>query len=165
MSAISSWHKLRKLSKAELTLLLWAIVLLPLMALSLKFFGFRRIYFAIAKLSGGERYLSPMVEKSQGRDESKCLTKAHRIARIVGIASQYGFYSANCLQKSLVIWWLLQREGIETDLRIGVRKQEESLEAHAWVEYFGVVLNDRSDVRERFAPFADAISPMGAKAP
>lgn len=165
MSAISSWQKLRKLSKAELTLLVWAIVLLPLTALSVKFFGFRRIYCAIAKLNRGNRYLSPMVEKSEERNESKCLTKAHTIARIVGIASQHGFYRANCLQKSLVIWWLLRREGIKNDLRIGVRKREEKLEAHAWVEYLGVVLNDRNDIYEQFAPFASAISPMGAKVP
>jgi hypothetical protein len=49
---------------------------------------------------------------------------------------------------------LLRRRGIASALRIGVRKgQTGSLEAHAWIECCGQVLNDRTDVHERFAAF------------
>jgi hypothetical protein len=49
-----------------------------------------------------------------------------------------------------------------TELRIGVRKSAGALEAHAWVEYQGLVLNDRDDVCQRFAAFARPLVPAGA---
>jgi hypothetical protein len=46
-------------------------------------------------------------------------------------------------------------------LRIGIRKHGDRLEAHAWVELHGAVLNDTRNVGERFAPFGRAIVPAG----
>ena len=63
----------------------------------------------------------------------------------------------------MLLWWLLRRRGMESELRIGVRKKAEVLEAHAWVEYQGCVLNDRSDVDQHFSPFAGAILPVEVK--
>lgn len=160
MLAVNSWRKLHKLSRLELTLLAQALLLLPLTALCVRFFGFRRLYAAMAKLSRGDKCVAATVTQSQPRADAKCLTQAYAIARIVSLASWRGFYRANCLQQSLVLWWLLRRQGIETDLRIGVRKHEQRFEAHAWVEYLGIVLNDRNDVHQRFAPFAGAILPL-----
>jgi hypothetical protein len=72
---------------------------------------------------------------------------------MVKVATRYNLPWANCLKKSLVLWWLLRRQGIEGDLQIGVRHEQDKFEAHAWVEYEGVVLNDTQDVRSRFAMF------------
>jgi len=151
MSAISGWRKLKKLSRKELKVLLQAVVLLPLIALLMKFLGFRRLYGTMAKLS-----------HQPNRGETQLLG-AKVTNRLVEIASRYGLYRANCLQKSLVLWWLLRWQDMESELRIGVRKQEGLLEAHAWIEYQGCVLNDRSDVDQRFAPFAGAIQSVGVK--
>ena len=38
-------------------------------------------------------------------------------------------------------------------MRIGVRRRLGRLEAHAWVEHLGHVLDDDADVADRFAPF------------
>ncbi len=51
------------------------------------------------------------------------------------------------------VWWLLRRQGVASELRIGVRKEQGRFEAHAWVEREGVALNDGSDVNVRFAAF------------
>jgi hypothetical protein len=56
---------------------------------------------------------------------------------------------------------LLRRRGIDGALRIGVRKAGDRLEAHAWVAYQGVVLNDRADVNLAYTPFDRAIEPLG----
>jgi len=53
----------------------------------------------------------------------------------------------------LTLWWLLGRQGIASELRIGVRKEQGRFEAHSWVEYEGVTLNDELDVGSRFAAF------------
>jgi hypothetical protein len=71
----------------------------------------------------------------------------------VRLAAFYGPYRANCLEQSLVIWWILRRQGLGCELRIGVRKQGSHFEAHAWVECQGVALNEENDVYQRFAPF------------
>lgn len=153
MLAINSWRKLQQLSRSELTLLVRALLLLPLMAVFVKLLGFRKVYSAIA----------PSQNKKYNSKQDK--EKAYAIARMVRVASHHGIYQPNCLQKSLVLWWLLQDKGIKSNLRIGVRKQEGGLEAHAWVEHQGDVLNDRSDVSQHFAPFASAIEPAGVKTP
>ena len=77
---------------------------------------------------------------------------------MVRLAANHGAYRANCLKQSLVIWWLLQRYGIESTLRIGVRKEAAVLEAHAWVECFGQPLNDGPDIQQRFFPFDQILS-------
>ncbi|MFB2835276.1 lasso peptide biosynthesis B2 protein [Floridanema evergladense] len=153
MSAVNNWRKLKKLSWSELMLLIQAFLLLPLVALGIKCFGFRSFYGKIANLNR-RKYV---VQAREG------IKEARAIAKLVEIASRYGIYKPNCLQKSLLLCWLLRQQGMESELRIGVRKKEELLEAHAWVEYQGCILNDRSDVNQLFAPFAEAILPVEVK--
>ena len=78
---------------------------------------------------------------------------------MVQVAARHSPFHLLCLPRSLALWWLLRRQGIGSDLRIGVTPKESRLEAHAWVEFMGVALNDQDDVHERFAPFQAAITP------
>ena len=71
---------------------------------------------------------------------------------MVKAASVHGLCSATCLPQSLLLWWFLKRRGIDGDLRFGVNKTENQLEAHAWIEVHGVPVNDTEDVQERYAP-------------
>lgn len=157
---LSSGGKLNKLSRAEWQLLLQALLLLPLTALVIKFFGFKSLYEAMARWSIKYNLQLMLPIKTT----SVLMSKANITARMVSIASRYGFYRPNCLQRSLVLWWLLRTQGVEGDLRIGVRKQEGRFEAHAWVEYEGEILNDRKDIHQYFAAFSGAIGPDGVKA-
>ena len=84
------------------------------------------------------------------RDRALGVIEALRVARLVQLAADRGPVRANCLERSLVLWALLRRRGIDSDLRIGARKHGERLEGHAWVEWDGVVLNDADDAQERF---------------
>jgi hypothetical protein len=125
-------------------LLLQAFLLLPAVALSLKFRGLGFTQTALARwfkatqlpLSSEERHLIIV-----------------RAIRMVQLAARYCQPWANCLKKSLVLWGLLRRQGIDSELRIGVKREAGNFEAHAWVEWEGIVLNDTQDVRERFAMF------------
>jgi hypothetical protein len=58
---------------------------------------------------------------------------------------------------------LLRRAGEASELRLGVRKVDGRLDAHAWIEHQGAALMEAGDVRERFAPFAESIVPAGAR--
>ena len=63
-----------------------------------------------------------------------------RFNRLVEIASHNHLYKITCLRQALVLQWLLRRRGLETDLKIGVRKEDDLLAAHAWVEYKGTFI-------------------------
>jgi Transglutaminase-like superfamily len=49
-------------------------------------------------------------------------------------------YRVTCLKKALVLQKLLGRRGIRAVLKIGVRKDETDLKAHAWLEHGGEIL-------------------------
>ena len=152
-----NWSKAWRLSAAERSALAQALALLPLTALALRVVGFRRCQAMLARLA-------PVAASPPGRDEVAVLGQARAVARMVEAAARRGPYRATCLPRSLALWWLLRRRGIDGDLRIGVRKEPGRFEAHAWVELRGVVLNDRDDVRARFAAFDRAVLPAGGVA-
>jgi hypothetical protein len=88
---------------------------------------------------------------------------AQTIARMAASATRNFFFATNCLEQSLVLWWLLRRRGIEAELRIGARKEFERFEAHAWVEVDSAVLNDASAEHQHFVPFDGPITPLEAR--
>ena len=79
--------------------------------------------------------------------------RARSAARVVAIAAGRGPVRATCLRRSLLLWWLLRRDGIETVVRVGVNHDDGSFNAHAWVEYLGRPVNDADDIALRFPAF------------
>jgi hypothetical protein len=148
-------HKQRKfqaLSRAEQSLFIQALLILPLIAFGLRLAGLRRMQTLLARLAP----LDPV----PGSAVEGALPQATATARWVKAAAINGPYRATCLPQALAVWWLLRRRGITSDLRLGVRKAGGSFEAHAWVEHAGLVLNDPQDIQQRFAPFNQTISPQ-----
>jgi len=92
------------------------------------------------------------------------IASAHEIARIQVAVSRHLIFHANCLEQSLVLWWLLSRRGIPAELRIGARKEAGRFQAHAWVELGNVVLNDSGEAHLHFAPFDGSIISMETQA-
>jgi hypothetical protein len=155
-SAIDRWRKFRRLPGSERLLLLQAAALASLMGLGLRCLGFRRLHAFLTRFT-------PPVKPSRTHDVVRLGLQARRWASLVETALRWAPSSATCLHRSLTLWWLLRRRGIDGELRIGVRKTSDQLEAHAWVEYQGVVLNDREDVNRAYVPFDRAIEPVGAR--
>lgn len=146
MSVRKIFQQLKALSFDEWLLLLVSMVLLPLIAISLKAKGYKWTQTFLTKHLP-DRSRSTNSEDAQLKD-------AQQLARIVTIASSKGAYHASCLKKSLLIWWLLARRGTQTELRIGVKNKTGDFKAHAWVEYQGKVLVDQTDIGEQFSAFS-----------
>ena len=144
---LSRWQKFRRLSRSAQKLFLQAFCLLALTGLAIRLFNFQRTQLALQR--------SLPIGKPNSRDSSATLVQ--QTARMVRAADNHGPLDGNCLRQSLVLWWLLRRQGIESELRIGVRKAGARFEAHAWVEWRGRALNERDDVRQRFAAFEEPI--------
>lgn len=76
------------------------------------------------------------------------------LGRLVNIAARYGPMHAACLVRSLVLIRILSGHGVQGTLKIGVRKGLPSqLDAHAWVEFDGIPVNDHLNVAGDFAVF------------
>ena len=145
-------NKFLRLSALEQGLFIQALIILPFTAIALRLVGFKRCQSALARLT-------PFGETVATGKQECLIQKAHTTARLMKAAVRHGLYQGNCLPQSLALWWLLRRQGIDTELRIGVRKDADRFEAHAWVEYLGVVLNDLADVHQRFVAFEGRMVP------
>ena len=143
---VANWWQVWRLSSAERGLLVQALFLLPFTALALWVVGFRRWQALLTRLA-------PIGYVRASRDGAALIREGRQLARLVDVAARHGLYSATCLPRSLALWWLLRRRGIDSYVCIGVRKEVDRIEAHAWVELQGCALNDDTDVRVRFAAF------------
>ena len=75
-------------------------------------------------------------------------------AAAIDLAARHHVVPARCLHKSLILHFWLRREGIPSELKIGVRKEGTELRAHAWVELGGHVINDDVDAVAGFRPLS-----------
>jgi hypothetical protein len=66
---------------------------------------------------------------------------------MVRVAATHGPFRATCLPRSVVLWALLRRHGVDAELKLGVRRGDRGFEAHAWVELEGVALDQHADDR------------------
>jgi hypothetical protein len=61
---------------------------------------------------------------------------------------------ARCLPRSLTLWFLLRRRGVDAQLVVGAAPElDRRAPGHAWVEVDGVALSEAPDVRERYGSF------------
>lgn len=134
--------QLRALSIEQWSVLLLSMLLLPLVALSLQVFGLNKTRAQMAKFTGA----TPL----DTTPETEQLKIAQDTARMVVVAANHGLYPANCLKRSLLIWWLLARRGIDVEVKIGVRKSQDGFQAHAWIEYGNMVLPDLTHNQAKF---------------
>lgn len=75
------------------------------------------------------------------------------VDRVVAIAAALYPGRALCLERSLVLYDRLRREGAAVELRIGV--QATPFAAHAWVTYGGEPVNDSAEHVSHFAVMPD----------
>ncbi len=142
-------NKLKQL--AALTPLQWWIILvaiftLPTIALSLKLSGFKQTKKRMS------RFVPTSMEDISASKQD--LSRAKLITRAVAIAGNHGLFKANCLKQSLLLWWLLARRGITTEIQFGSQvKPEEDFGAHAWVELNGETFIDTPEIRQQFEVF------------
>lgn len=150
-------EKLRRfnaLDRPARKLFLQALALLPLVSLSLRWRGLRATEAALQKILAN---CSP--EQNPDLVNQRIALTAH----MVNAADRHGWVHPSCLAKSLTLWWLLGRRGITSDLRIGIRKEKEKFEAHAWVERAGMALNEPEERHCHYAAFDAAFACLPEK--
>ena len=139
------WERLRRFSALEgqaRRTLVRAMLLLPVVSQSLKWRGFAATQESLQRRK-------PSADKFG--DSGK--QNLDVTVRMVKAAVRHSFGHPSCLEESLTLWWLLARQGISSEVRIGVRKEAEKFEAHAWVERDGVALNEPEGKHQHYAAF------------
>lgn len=161
------WHRLRKFSWQERWWLLQAAIMLPVVTLALRRLGFARCRAMLRRLSPRHDPVPqpagtvPAAAATIGSRRETQIVAARRVARMVEIATRRS-RRANCLQQSLVLWWLLRTQGIPSEIRFGTRIETPGpdaarsgttcLQAHAWVECGGDAVGENDAIRHRFVP-------------
>jgi hypothetical protein len=143
---MEAWRRFYRLSSGERSIVLEAVGALGTTWLALRLAGFRRCRKLLSQLI-------PSTTPELGLDRSALAESAHSIARLESAAARNLPLKTNCLEQSLVLWWLLRRRGIAAELRIGARKDSNGFEAHAWVEWKGEVLDETNGEHLHFVPF------------
>lgn len=128
--------------------LFWrAAVLLPWIRVSLRVRGYNPTFAALQSRAA-----------SRGESLGGAKEQVQKTNRMVRSAVRHSVFGVTCLEESLGLWYLLQKQGICSQLRIGVRKAGSKFEAHAWVEYGGEAVNQPEAAHLHYAAFAKEFS-------
>jgi hypothetical protein len=111
---------------------------------ALRVWGFRRVLAWIGRRVG-----------STPATASLDLDTVRNAERVVATAGALYPGRALCLEQSLVLYYLLRRQGVRVTYCQGVRPQP--FEAHAWIEYRGEVINDVPEHTRQFARLQDLL--------
>jgi len=143
-------RQFRELKRPARGLFLRASVVLPLISISLRWRGFRKTKASL------QHFLSV----PYGLRNLDAQVRAIWTAQLVRAAAHHAIGDPACLEVSLALWWLLARQGIASDLRVGIRKDGETFEAHAWVECGGAALNEPELQHRHFVAFDAALASL-----
>jgi transglutaminase superfamily protein len=132
-----------------------AMVVLPVISASLKMQGFGATQKFLLRSMPTARQTSQKNSIHIAGD----LKRTELTSRMVNAAIRHVWRASTCLEKSLALWWLLGRQGVPSQLRIGARKFEGKFEAHAWVERGGAALSEPSQEHRHYATFDAAFPP------
>ena len=145
-----------------------AAVLLPTVRFALKFVTVARLQLCgVRTLSDSRRNSPALMPSGPSNGETKAPSidlsqttglAPETIARLVRVAAERGPYRAKCLEQSLLLRWLLLRQGIEAQIMFGARKEDEQMQAHAWVEVKGVALSEDNGVHRDFSPLYELVT-------
>jgi transglutaminase superfamily protein len=148
-------QRFRKLDAPAQKIFLRAWLTLPLVALSLRLRGFGATQRSLQRRKPSNP-AENSTENSGSNTQVRKDSNAELTARMVAAAARRSMFQAGCLERSLTLWWLLEQQGLACQIRIGTRKSESQLEAHAWVEYNGLALNEEHDLHTHYAAFEEA---------
>ena len=139
------WLRFWRRPRAEKWLAMQSLIVCLLSVIALRLIGFGRWKRILWASSGGRKF----ADKSLSRDSLRMAETAYAVVDMV--ARNIPGNPATCLPRSLTLWWILRRQGVEAELRLGVRSDGESIVAHAWVVCHGTVIGETE--HDQFVPF------------
>ena len=84
------------------------------------------------------------------KEPNEIKSRLAEIRRLAEAVFRHYPLNLTCLKKALVLKSLLGRQGMVTDLKIGLKKEGDLLKAHAWLEQDGEIITDAPGMAEEF---------------
>jgi hypothetical protein len=147
-------QRYRALDEESRRLFRRAAMLLPVIRASLRVRGYNKTFSSL------QARVNPIAPAQNGDAE-----QLRKTSRMVRAAVHHSLLHFTCLEESLGLWYLLRKQGIAPQLRIGVRKENGKFEAHAWVEHGGEALNQPEAAHLHYAAFEKEFSEPPAGQP
>jgi hypothetical protein len=138
---------LGRLTRADWCVLAESVALAVTLEVALRVLSFSRLVRAL-----GRARSIPLLANRPASDGD---VAAARLARLAAAAYRCLPVPSTCLRVSLVLFVMLRRRGWPAELRIGVRKLCDTLDAHAWIEHDGVVVGSPVDPRYHTLPLPE----------
>lgn len=102
-----------------------------------------RIWFVSQSVAKQEKPLSDAIKKQ---------AKVDLIVKLLQIAVSHHWVTLTCLHRVLVLKNMMDKNGIPSAIVIGVKKNDDTLAAHAWLEVTGNVVADDEVYTRGFKP-------------
>jgi hypothetical protein len=77
---------------------------------------------------------------------------------LLQIAVSHHIVKLTCLHRVLVLKNMMEKNGIEASIVIGVRKDKNALAAHAWLQIGNNIIADKKSYTDQFKPLDDQSS-------
>ena len=123
--------------------------LAPPVAMTIVRFAVLKAALRLAGFTRTWRWIRTHAHNRDGTTSSSAAEVARAEYAVAMAAALYPGRAA-CLERSLMLYWLLRRAGVEVRLRTGV--QMYPFLAHAWIEYEHVAINDVPEHVRLFTP-------------
>lgn len=121
-------------------------LIVPFVELGIKIFGLKRTF----------KLLKYFAKKPKNTVKNPTLIINRHRNFLYLYSKQFPFFG-KCLAQSLTLWVLLKNKSINTDLRFGMKKENNKLLAHAWLEYDGKPLATEEELKENYLFFNESI--------
>jgi hypothetical protein len=118
------------------------VVSLPFIHASLRIFGFHHTLGLLQK--------SPSRACADENHMAQPISQAIVMGQLANAVAHK--FRMSCLDRSVLLWWLLRRRGAHAALVLGAPLEKQAqFVAHAWIEYNGTIINDTPWVRSHYA--------------
>ena len=144
------WRVFRSMDRADRIILMEALMLPVAISWGFRLLGVSRTQ-AWLRRCASVRVAGDPFRDNPRRGIVSALRAQRLVKRKVGIGG-------TCLVRSLTLWTMLLRRGVETHLRVGIRKTAGKFEAHAWMELDGEPVNESIEVVRTYDAYPKAVS-------
>ena len=128
-----------RLDRGDRVLAARALAWLVAATAAVRFFSYARVTRAVARIPRGRGSITP----------AECATAVRRAATI---------WPAGCLPQAIAGYCLLRRAGLAPVIRLGVAREQQRFDAHAWLECDGVIVTG-GDMERPYAPLPSTERP------
>ena len=122
------------------------LICAQILHLFLLLFGFKKVKYFLDLCCNGTPSQFIMSES-----EAKCFREMirHKFRKM----RKSKMFFCNCFSTSIILWFILKRQGLQTQLRIGTKKVNHEFKAHSWVEIDRIPLNGSLEIRKKYQTF------------